>query len=87
MNSRRPPAPILKRSGDPAHCSKRFGWSSVSARTAKFLVGPVGSAGEALALLPTADLAAAILDVNLADGDCSALVEALVVLDIPIIVQ
>ena len=39
------------------------------------VVGPTASCEEALALLGTAEVAAAILDVNLVDGDCSALVD------------
>ena len=42
---------------------------------------------EALALLATGIVGAAILDVNLVDGDSSALVEVLVGLDIPFIVH
>jgi len=51
------------------------------------VVGPVASCEEALALLATGIVGAAILDVNLVDGDSSALVEALVDLDIPFIVH
>jgi DNA-binding NarL/FixJ family response regulator len=51
------------------------------------VVGPAASSEEALALLATGTVAAAILDVNLVDGDCSALVEALVGLDVPFIVH
>ena len=51
------------------------------------VVGPAASCEEALALLATAIVGAAILDVNLVDGDCSALVEALVGLDVPFIVH
>ena len=49
------------------------------------VVGPAASCEEALALLANGTVAAAILDVNLVDGDCSLLVEALVSLDVPFI--
>ncbi len=51
------------------------------------VVGPAASVKEALALLADTAVGAAILDVNLLDGDCSAVVEALAGLDIPIILQ
>ena len=51
------------------------------------VVGPAASGEEALALLATGSVGTAILDVNLVDGDCSAVVEALVGLDIPFIVH
>ena len=51
------------------------------------VVGPAASGEEALALLATGTVGAAILDVNLVDGDCSALVEVLVGLDVPFIVH
>ena len=51
------------------------------------VVGPAASCEEALALLATGIVGAAILDVNLVDGDCSALVETLVGLDVPFIVH
>ena len=51
------------------------------------VVGPAVSCEEALALLATGIVGAAILDVNLVDGDSSALVEALVDRDIPFIVH
>lgn len=49
--------------------------------------GPAASSEEALALLATGIVGAAILDVNLVDGDCSAVVEVLVDLDIPFILH
>ena len=51
------------------------------------VVGPVGSVKEALALIATTSIAAAILDVNLVDGDCSPLVEVLAGLNVQIILQ
>jgi len=51
------------------------------------VVGPAASREEALAFLATGIVGAAILDVNLVDGDCSALVEVLVGLDVPFIVH
>lgn len=51
------------------------------------VVGPVASSEEALALLATKPVGAAILDVNLVDGDSWALAEVLVGLDVPFIVQ
>ena len=51
------------------------------------VVGPAASCEEALALLANGTVAAAILDVNLVDGDCSALVEALLGLNVPFIVH
>lgn len=51
------------------------------------VVGPVASVEEALALLETNPVSAAILDVNLADGDISPVVEILVELGVPIILQ
>lgn len=53
------------------------------------VVGPAGSVEEALALLarPARPIVGAILDVNLVDGDCSAIVEILVDLNVPIILQ
>ena len=51
------------------------------------VVGPAASSQEALALLAAGNVGAAILDVNLVDGDCSAAVEVLVGLDIPFIVH
>ena len=51
------------------------------------VVGPAASAAEALELLAVTDVDAAILDVDLADGDCSAIVETLASRRIPTIVQ
>lgn len=51
------------------------------------VVGPAASCEEALAFLATGNVGAAILDVNLVDGDSAALVEVLVGLDIPFIVH
>jgi DNA-binding NtrC family response regulator len=50
-------------------------------------VGPVATVREALALLEKRRVAAAILDVNLADRDISPLAEILLGLGIPIIIQ
>jgi CheY-like chemotaxis protein len=51
------------------------------------VVGPAGSVKEALALLQTQPVSAAILDVNLADGDISPVLEILVGLGTPLIVR
>jgi len=51
------------------------------------VVGPAASCEEALALLASGIVGAAILDVNLVDGDSSAVVEVLVGLDVPFIVH
>jgi DNA-binding response OmpR family regulator len=51
------------------------------------VVGPAGSVKEALALLQSRPVSAAILDVNLADGDVSPVLEILVELGTPLIVQ
>ena len=51
------------------------------------VVGPAASCEQALTLLATETVVAAILDVNLVDGDSSSLVEALVGLDVPFIVH
>ena len=51
------------------------------------VVGPAASVAEALELLATTVVGAAILDVNLIDGDCSAVAELLSARHIPIIVQ
>ena len=51
------------------------------------VVGPAASCEEALALLATRIVGAAILDINLVGGDSSAVVEVLVGLDIPFIVH
>lgn len=51
------------------------------------VAGPVASATEAAALIETMPVAAAILDVNLIDGDVWPVVERLMVAGIPFIVQ
>lgn len=51
------------------------------------VVGPAASRDEALAFLETEIVGAAILDVNLVDGDCSAVVEILVGRGVPFIVH
>lgn len=51
------------------------------------VVGPASSCEEAMTLLATRAVGAAILDVNLLDGDCSAVVERLVSLGVPVIIQ
>jgi DNA-binding response OmpR family regulator len=51
------------------------------------VVGPAVSVAEALELLATVEVAAAILDVDLVDGDCSPVLEALENRSIPTIVQ
>ena len=51
------------------------------------VVGPVASVREALELLATNAVAAAILDCNLVDGDCSSVVELLAARGIPVIIQ
>ena len=51
------------------------------------VVGPAASCQEALAFLATGIVGAAVLDVNLVDGDCSSLVEVLVGLNVPFIVH
>jgi DNA-binding NtrC family response regulator len=51
------------------------------------VLGPAASSEDALALIATGNVGAAILDVNLVDGDCSSLVEVLVGLDVPFIVH
>lgn len=51
------------------------------------VVGPAGSVKEALALLQSTPVAAAILDVNVADGDITPVLEILVGLGTPLIVQ
>jgi DNA-binding NtrC family response regulator len=50
-------------------------------------VGPAGSVAEALSLLETSEVAAAILDVNLPDGDISPVVERLASRGCPVILQ
>jgi len=52
-----------------------------------FVVGPAGSVREALALLEHAQITAAILDVNLGDGDISPIVEILMARGIPLVFQ
>ena len=51
------------------------------------VVGPAGSVSEALALLQSTPVAAAILDVNLPDGDIAPVLEILIGLGKPLIVQ
>jgi len=51
------------------------------------VVGPVASVEEALALLATTPVAAAILDCSLVDGDCSSVVELLADRGAPVIIQ
>ena len=51
------------------------------------VVGPAASVAEALDLLANTTVRAAILDVNLVDGDCSAVVEVLAGRRIPTIIQ
>lgn len=51
------------------------------------VAGPVASVREALALLESRSVDAAILDVNLADGDVSPLVEHLMGLAVPLVLQ
>lgn len=51
------------------------------------VVGPAATVREALALIATNAIAAAILDVNLSDGDISPVAELLIDAGIPIILQ
>jgi DNA-binding NtrC family response regulator len=51
------------------------------------VIGPAGSVKEALALLQSTPVAAAILDVNVADGDITPVLKILVGLGTPLIVQ
>ena len=51
------------------------------------VVGPAASCEEAMTFLSNEVVDAAILDVNLVDGDCSALVEVLVGRRVPFIVH
>jgi len=51
------------------------------------VVGPVGTVREAMALLQSGRVSAAILDVNLADGDVFPVLELLIGLGKPLIVQ
>jgi len=50
-------------------------------------VGPVGSVREALRLLATSEVAAAILDINLSDGDVFPVLQVLIDRGVPVIVQ
>jgi CheY-like chemotaxis protein len=51
------------------------------------VVGPVGSVHEAMQLLETDAVAAAILDVQLSDGNVTPVAEALVARGVPMIIQ
>ena len=51
------------------------------------VVGPVGSVREALALLEKFVVAAAILDMQLSDGDVTPVAEALVARGVPVVIQ
>ena len=51
------------------------------------VLGPAASVREALELIDGRDIAAAILDVNLIDGDVSPLAEALIARGVPILLQ
>lgn len=51
------------------------------------VAGPAASVKEALDLIANLPIAAAILDVNLVDGDISPVAEALIAAGIPIILQ
>lgn len=51
------------------------------------VLGPAASVREALELIDGRDIAAAILDVNLIDGDVSPLAEALIARGVPILFQ
>jgi DNA-binding response OmpR family regulator len=51
------------------------------------VVGPVGSVRAALALLQKSNVAAAVLDVQLSDGDVTAVAEALVEIGVPVVFQ
>lgn len=51
------------------------------------VVGPAASVREALELIETQHIVAAILDVNLIDGDITLVVETLMALAIPLILQ
>lgn len=50
-------------------------------------VGPAGSVREALALVASRQIAAAILDVNLSDGDVFPVLQILIDRGVPVIVQ
>ena len=51
------------------------------------VAGPAASVKEALALIESRPIAAAILDVNLVDGDISPVAERLITAGIPVILQ
>ena len=51
------------------------------------VAGPAASVRECLALIESQPIVAAILDVNLTDGDISPVAEALILAGIPMIVQ
>jgi CheY-like chemotaxis protein len=51
------------------------------------VIGPVGSASEALGLLETCAVSAAILDIQLSDRDVTPVAEALLALNVPMIFQ
>lgn len=51
------------------------------------VMGPAASVKEALALLASRSVDGALLDVNLIDGDISPVVERLIALGVPIILQ
>ena len=51
------------------------------------VAGPAASVRECLALIDSQPIVAAILDVNLTDGDISPVAEALMLAGVPIIVQ
>ena len=51
------------------------------------VAGPAASVKEALALIDSLPIVAAILDVNLSDGDISPVAERLLIAGIPIIIQ
>lgn len=51
------------------------------------VAGPVASVKEALVLIETRPIAAAILDVNLVDGDIGPVAELLIASGIPMIIQ
>ena len=51
------------------------------------VLGPVGSSREGMALIAAGSVGAAIVDMNLADGESTPLVEALVALGVPFIIH
>ena len=51
------------------------------------VAGPAASVREALALIESLPIVAAILDVNLADGDISPVAERLIIAGIPVVLQ